>query len=255
MLHILHEAYDYPVDIEFTVNFDADGQYRINLVQCRPLQVQGTTSIELPDIEVKDEDRIISTRSAVVGQSRITAVDTFVYVVPAVYGALPVSERYEIARLLGAVNAAIKARNSESITVLLGPGRWGTSSPSLGIPVSFTDINGVSIICEIVTMHENLIPDVSLGTHFLNELVEMDMLYLALFPSQSGSYLDEARFLEAPSELLDLVPTATKWDDAVKVIAARKLVDGDKSILLTADAMEQEVNCFITDATAPGITG
>ncbi len=249
MLHVLHEAYDYPVDIEFTVNFDDDGQYRINLVQCRPLQVQGTTAIELPDIEVKDEDRIIAAHSAVVGQSRITEIDTFVYVVPEVYGALPVSERYVIASTLGDVNRALKKRNRDGITALLGPGRWGTSSPSLGIPVSFADINGVSILCEIVTMHENLIPDVSLGTHFLNELVEVNMLYLALFPSQPGSYLNEDLFLNTPSGLLDLVPAAEKWKDAIKVIPANRLITEGKTIVLTADAQEQEVKCFITNST------
>jgi len=39
MLRILDEAYAYPVDLEFTANFTADEQYKINLVQCRPLQV------------------------------------------------------------------------------------------------------------------------------------------------------------------------------------------------------------------------
>jgi len=247
ILHVLHEAYNYPVDIEFTVNFDDDGEYRINLVQCRPLQVQGTTEIELPDVEIKDEDRIIAAHSAVVGQSRITAIDTFIYVVPEVYGALPVSERYEVARMLGNVNRAVREQNKEGVTVLLGPGRWGTSSPSLGIPVNFSDINGVSILCEIVTMHENLIPDVSLGTHFLNELVEVDMLYLALFPSQPGSYLDGERFLNTPSTLLELVPTAEKWQDAIKVVPASSLVPEGRQILLTADALEQEVKCFIAE--------
>jgi pyruvate,water dikinase len=247
ILSTLHKAYDYPVDIEFTVNFDENDQYRINLVQCRPLQVQGKTEITLPETEVKDEDRIIASRSAVVGQSRITAIDTFIYVVPEVYGALPVSARYEIARLLGDVNRALKANNEKGVTVLLGPGRWGTQSPSLGIPVNFSDINGVSILCEIVTMHENLIPDVSLGTHFLNELVEVNMLYLALFPSQTGNYLNEQLFLESKSELLTLVPSAGKWTDAVKVVYASQLTQKSQTILLTANAQEQEVNCFFAE--------
>ncbi len=248
MLQTLHNAYDYPVDIEFTVNFDEHGAYRINLVQCRPLQVQGATEIQLPKTEAKPEDRIISAhKCAVVGQSRITKVDTFVYVVPSEYSKLPVSERYEVARILGKVNAALKKLNPEGVTVLLGPGRWGTNSPSLGIPANFSDINGSSILCEIVTMRENLIPDVSLGTHFLNELVEMDMLYLAFFPSYQGSYLDESRFLDSTSDLLDIVPDAGKWTDTIRVVPTARLVQEDRCVMLTADAVEQEVNCFIAD--------
>ena len=43
------------------------------------------------------------------------------------------------------------------------------------------------MLCEIVAMREDLVPDVSLGTHFFNDLVEMDMLYLALFPGRKDN--------------------------------------------------------------------
>ncbi|MBL7114438.1 MAG: pyruvate, phosphate dikinase [Kiritimatiellae bacterium] len=255
MMQTLHEAYNYPVDIEFTTNIDEDDQYRINLVQCRPLQVQGAEVIEMPNIEVRDEDRIIGARSAVIGQSRIVNVDTFIYVVPKLYGALPVRDRYEVARLLGDINRALKTQKDEAVTVLLGPGRWGTSSPSLGIPVAYSDINGVSILCEIVSMREDLIPDVSLGTHFLNELVEMDMLYLALFPSEDNSYLNEDMFLSASSRLTELVPGSEKWQDTVRVFDASSLSPSNRFVTLTANAIEQKVDCFISDerAQTPGI--
>ncbi|MBT3295248.1 MAG: pyruvate, phosphate dikinase [Verrucomicrobia bacterium] len=250
MLQALHKAYDYPVDIEFTTNFDEQGEYKINLVQCRPLQVQGVERVEMPTVEVADEDRIISARSAIIGQSRLVNANTFIYVVPNVYGALPIRARHEIARLLGKINRALKERADAGTIILLGPGRWGTSSPSLGIPVSFADINGVSIICEIVAMREDLIPDVSLGTHFLNELVEMDMLYLALFPGKDCSFLNEQVFLEAPSQLLDLVPGAEKWSDAVRVVRAADLAGDKRYVTLTADAVKQEVDCFLSDVPA-----
>ncbi len=254
MMRILEEAYTCPVDIEFTTNFDEHDEYRINLVQCRPLQVQGTETFEMPTVKVANEDRIISVRSAVIGQSRIVDADTFVYVVPEVYGALTAQERHEIARLLGKVNRALKERADSGVIVLLGPGRWGTSSPSLGIPVSFTDINGVSILCEIVAMREDLIPDVSLGTHFLNELVEMDMLYLALFPGKENSFLDEQLFLKEPSILLDLVPSAEKWKDAVRVIPAATLAGDKRFVTLTANAVKQEVDCFRSNVSADEIS-
>ena len=40
MLAQLHAAYRYPVEIEFALNVLADGDYRVNLLQCRPLQVR-----------------------------------------------------------------------------------------------------------------------------------------------------------------------------------------------------------------------
>jgi hypothetical protein len=40
-------------------------------------------------------------------------------------------------------------------------------------------------------MHAGLVPDVSLGTHFFNDLVEMDMLYFAVFPGRGQNCLSE----------------------------------------------------------------
>ena len=241
ILVTLKTAYNHPVDIEFTANFIDKDHYHINLLQCRPLQVRGSEAIDLPEISVADEDRIVEARGAVVGQSRVGKIDRFIYIVPERYGQLPVNTRHEIARLIGDINRT-GDKNSPMNTMVIGPGRWGTSSPSLGIPVSFSDINKVSILCEIVAMHDNLVPDVSLGTHFLNELVEMDMLYLALFPNKGRNYLNTRFFEESPSKLLDLVPSAGKWSDTVRVIDVAD-VSENGTVEIAADALHQKVSC------------
>ena len=41
MLGILRDAYEYPVDTEFTANFLPDGRCLVNLVQCRPAAGEG----------------------------------------------------------------------------------------------------------------------------------------------------------------------------------------------------------------------
>ena len=143
ILTTLQAAYSNPVDIEFTVNFFEGGEYKINLLQCRTLQVKGTEATALPSVEIEEDARIIEARGAVIGQSRLIDVDLFVYVVPEVYGYLPIQQRHEVARLIGEINRATAVRGMGSI-MLLGPGRWGTSSPSLGIPVSFADIDRVA---------------------------------------------------------------------------------------------------------------
>ncbi|MBU0678439.1 MAG: PEP/pyruvate-binding domain-containing protein [Verrucomicrobia bacterium] len=240
ILRDISTGYDHPVDIEFTANFISEEAYRINIVQCRPLQIHGTDSTELPKIEAPRKDRIISAHGAVVGHSRYSVVDRFVYVVPEEYGKLPAGDRYEVANLLGEINAV----EGSQTTMLLGPGRWGTSTPQLGVPVNFVQISHTSILCEIVAMHETLVPDVSLGTHFLNELVEMDMLYLALFPDQGDNYLNRAFFMESPSVLPDIVPSAERWKDVVRVIDVRKMGDICRPVAFVANAREQTVNCF-----------
>ena len=174
-------------------------------------------------------------------------VDRFIYVVPALYGELPWPQRYEVARLLGRINQTVP--QDGQTTMLLGPGRWGTASPDLGIPVHFAEINRVSVLCEIVTMRENLIPDVSLGTHFLNELVEMNILYMALFPRQQQNYLNEQFFLESPNRLLDALPHATRWQDMVRVIDTQDVLPAHRCAVLLADAGKQEASVFIGDTS------
>jgi len=252
MMRTIETAYQTPVDIEFTVNFLSPQQYKINLLQCRPLPVQGMDSPTLPEIEVKDEDRIVQAHGAIIGPSRLVQVDRFIYVVPALYGELPLSHRYEVARLLGRVNQAIAEDGRTNM--LLGPGRWGTASPDLGIPVHFAEISHASVLCEIVTMRENLIPDVSLGTHFLNELVEMNILYMALFPKQQRNYLNERFFLDAPNRLLDLVPNAGRWKETVRVIDTADVLQSRQQILLLADAGQQEARIVIASADALPLT-
>ncbi|MEW5817615.1 MAG: PEP/pyruvate-binding domain-containing protein, partial [Spirochaetota bacterium] len=131
MLKILREAYECHVDIEFTTNFFPDGTYKINLVQCRPLQFQKSKTSLIPKPEIEKENLIMLARGAVIGHSRTIPIDRIIYVVPAVYGKLSESKRYTVARLIG--NLIQNNGSKPQSIILIGPGRWGTSTPSLGI--------------------------------------------------------------------------------------------------------------------------
>jgi hypothetical protein len=241
MLRELETAYDYPVDIEFAANFLEDQSYRINLVQCRPFQVKGgTASVRLPE-SLPAEDLVFEARGAIIGRSVSCCVDRLVYVVPRLYGQLCQSDRYSVARLIGRITRL--AAPPERVLMLVGPGRWGTTMPSLGVPVSFAEISRVSILCEIVEMREGLAPDVSLGTHFFNDLVEMQILYLALFPGQQGQRINARLLEEAPNRLSELIPGESPWSQVVRVIDPAELAAGRK-LCLTADVLNQRALCY-----------
>jgi hypothetical protein len=231
ILERLHAAYRHPVEIEFALNMLADDRYRINLLQCRPLQVRclaGTLNVAPP----AGVPHLFDAQGAVIGPSRIVRPDRLIYIVQSRYAELGRADRVAIARLVGVINRA----SADRTLVALGPGRWGTRDPWLGIPVSFSEINHVAALCEIVAMNDNLIPDVSLGTHFLNELIEADMLYFALFPCKTGNRIDESAILGRPSRLLELTPQAHPFAGVVHV------VDFDPgAATLFADAETQQV--------------
>jgi hypothetical protein len=243
ILAALVKAYQYPVDIEFTVNFFEPERYQINLVQCRPLQVTDIGSTVDPPEVVPESDLVLKSSGAVIGKGAQLDLDWVIYVAPDWYGHLPVSQRHGVARLIGQLTA-IRALG-EGRVMLVGPGRWGTSSPSLGVPVKFAEIHPVSVLCEIVAMRENLIPDVSLGTHFFNELVENNMLYLALAPQREGHKINERFFREAlPNRLGSLLPASEEWADGVIVCRAADLPQG-VSLKLNANTLKQQVVCYL----------
>ncbi len=101
ILSTLEQAYSSPVDLEFTTNFFTKDDYKINLVQCRPLQIatEGVTA-DRPE-SVPQSDVILESCGAVIGPSRLSSIDRVVYVEPLLYGQLPIADRYALARVIG----------------------------------------------------------------------------------------------------------------------------------------------------------
>lgn len=243
LLSALQAAYAVPVDVEFTLNFFEPDRYRINLVQCRPLQVANPGDVAPAPDQIPSDDIILASQGPVIGRSLHLNIDWIIHVVPSLYSELALPERYEVARVLGEIthNPALMG----SAILLLGPGRWATSSPELGVPVRFSDINTVSIICEIVAMRDSLVPDVSLGTHFFNELVENNMLYAALFPRRPQTRIN-ATFLEGNGEdWTPWVEDATgDWTRAIRVIRANPF-SPDTRVRFHANMLDQKILCYL----------
>lgn len=243
MLAELEKAYQHPVDVEFTANFADQDNYWINVLQCRPFQIRGKAAeISIPQ-GLRPQDVLFRTRGPVIGNGFSAAVDRLVYVVAGAYSQMKQGDRYALARLIGRITHLDGARKAETI-MLVGPGRWGTTTPSLGVPVAFAEINTVTILCECALMHEGLIPDVSLGTHFFNDIVELNMLYLAIYPERPGHILNQPFFQSARNALPDLLPDAAGWQHVVRVIDGSVLPKGAR-LHLSANTYQQEGVCFI----------
>jgi len=135
ILKTLSEAYVHPVDIEFTINFYDDQNYKINLLQCRPFQVKTeSVNISKPE-EINEESIIIRSSGPIIGSGISSEIDIIIYIVPSEYSNMSLEDRYAIARLIGILNYYFYKENKKF--VLIGPGRWGSSSPHLGISVNF----------------------------------------------------------------------------------------------------------------------
>jgi hypothetical protein len=236
----LRAGYKSQVDVEFTGNVGRDGELRLNLVQCRPLQVrEGGTSVPLPR-DLAPGDLLLESRGPLVGQSTYTAIDRIVYVDPDAYTILGTQDRHQVARVVGRATRLPGKRH----TLLLGPGRWGTTTPTLGVPVSFPEIQRVSALCEIMRLGD-VIPDVSLGSHFFNDLVEEAILYVAVFPGSSGYVLDEPRLRAAPNLLPTLCPNDADMAHVVRVVDVGRPGSWEpRTLWLNASCESQEVRCY-----------
>ncbi len=237
LLESLERIYDYPVDIEFTLNFSDDLPPQLNLLQCRPLQTRGLGArIEIPGT-LASERILFQTEGSFMGGSISQPIDRIIFVEPSAYLQLSEQGKHDIARLIGKINRQFCNRKVDT-TLLMGPGRWGTSTPSLGVPVRFSEISQMSILCEISYPGGNLMPELSYGSHFFQDLVEEEIFYVALFCEKTDTVFHKER-LQNYENLLWHLPEAQKYIDVVFVYDM-----SDQNLMLMADVLTQKLVCF-----------
>ncbi len=111
------------------------------------------------------------------------------------YLSLPENRKYLVARRIGELNQQITNKGA----VLLGPGRWGTTTPSLGVPVSFAEISRYTCMCELSYQSHGLRPDLSYGSHFFQDLVESGIHYAAIYREEKDVIFREDLFERYPN--------------------------------------------------------
>jgi len=238
LLETLGRVYDYPVDIEFTVNFPDDSTPQVNLLQCRPLQSSGIRQkVSLPE-HLIPERTLIQTQASFMGGSISQAVNKIIYVDPSAYIQLSQQEKHEVARLIGKLNTQFCNKKTD-FTMLMGPGRWGTSTPSLGVPVRFSEINQMAALCEISYPGGNLMPELSYGSHFFMDLIEGQTYYIALFCEKSDVVFQAGLLQRRPNRLTQILPEAGKYSNAVFVYEIK-----DDALMLEADVFSQKLVCY-----------
>ena len=202
MMQLIQQEYGEPVDIEFTINVSESKEYVINLLQCRPLQIfQDTGNTSIPD-DIPEERILLETRGASMGLSQKIQLDRIVYVDPVEYYHLPYNEKPQIASLIGKINW--KYRDQGKHLLLMVPGRIGTSSPELGVPTSFADISGFDAVCEMAESRAGYNPELSYGSHIFQDLVEAQILYMAVFPGDKTPHFQPELLMEETNTITEI---------------------------------------------------
>ena len=200
MLQCIQEEYEYPVDTEFTINISENGEYSIDLLQCRPLQVQKGKNGSVVPAGIPEENILLESKGASMGISGTSTLDLIVYVDPVKYYELPYKDKDLVAKLIGKINWHY--RDLEKHMMLIVPGRVGTTSPELGVPTAFADISAYDIICETEESRAGYNPELSYGSHIFQDLVEAEILYTAVFQGEKTKHYSPEKLADS-KDLID----------------------------------------------------
>jgi hypothetical protein len=210
MLHCIQEEYDYPVDTEFTINISDNGDYSVDLLQCRPLQVQRSSGGTVIPEGIPEDNILLENMSSSMGLSKASELDIIVYVDPVNYYNMPYRDKPAVARLIGKINWHYRELNKHMMLIV--PGRVGTTSPELGVPTSFADISAFEIICETEETKAGYNPELSYGSHIFQDLVEAEILYTAVFNNAKTIHFHPDKLQRCPDVISDFDGTENLSD-------------------------------------------
>ncbi len=234
MMATLQEHYETPVDIEYAINFSPEGKFVVNLLQCRPLYIwQMTADLSIP--EIAEDSVLFKVGSTFMGNKAKLGVDVIVWIDSRGYYNTPYNQKSMVAGIVGQINQFYK--DSGKILMLLSPGRIGTSSPDLGVGVTFSDISNFSVLCEYEDTEIGFVPELSYGSHLFQDLVESEMFYVAI--TDKSTIFQRNFWPEKDSVLETILPEGINPLNIVRVFEPGP----DKPLSLYADFKNQIVAC------------
>lgn len=127
---------------------------------------------------------------------------------------------------------------------MVGPGRWGSSNISMGVNVSYGDINNTSVLVEVGKEEAGHAPEVSYGTHFFQDLVEAKIIYLPVFPPDPAAEFNAGFFEKSRNSLAAFCPEVKDFEDVVKLIDIPEVTRGLR-VQVLADPRHQKAVCFL----------
>ena len=172
-----------PIEIEFAANLEAPpGTPKIfNFLQIRPIvHSDETYNINLDN--VKKERTIVFSESAL-GHGLFKGIHDIVYIKPESFNA---AQNKDTVAIIENLNSRFLKQAAGY--VLIGPGRWGSTDPWLGIPVKWPQISAARIIIESGLKNYRIDP--SQGTHFFQNLTSFRVGYFTINPYIKEGYYD-----------------------------------------------------------------
>jgi len=243
MLIKLEEAWGQPVDIEFTAYVDGVSNARVNLLQCRSLRVPTLAGTGASIPKKLPGEQILFRSNRAINAGMVSDIRYVIYVDPRKYAEVAtIDTKKSLGRVIGKLNDQLRHR--EGKVMAMGPGRWGSNNIELGVNVGYADIDVTAVLVEIAHEEAGHVPEVSYGTHFFQDLVESDILYLPVYPDDDAADFNTGFFARSPNILKDLLPELSSFEDIVHVIDVPAATDGTSAKVI-ADPQTRRAICFL----------
>jgi CheY-like chemotaxis protein len=183
LLKLSSEAMNCAVEAEFAVTLDPQSVFpaQFGILQVRPLVVQD----ELVQVELDEGQRAhaFCFSDRVLGNGVTRTIRDIVYVKPAVFDA---ARSPQIAGEVDGFNSRLRADKAPYL--LIGPGRWGSTDPWLGIPIKWSQISGVKVVVEASQPNMNVDP--SQGSHFFQNMTSLRIGYFTVPLDRAHGFID-----------------------------------------------------------------
>jgi hypothetical protein len=125
--------------------------------------------------------------------------------------------------------------------MLISPGRIGTSSPELGVGVTFSDISNFSVLCEYEDSKIGFFPELSYGSHLFQDLVEAEMFYVAIMDNDNNinKFIHDGISSMGECIFNTIFPSIENPSDVISVYEAVP----ENQLCLYADFKNKKVTC------------
>ena len=194
------------IEMEFAGNYNRKTkQTEFYILQIRPM-VSRSFSQKITFDDIKEKS-VLCSSNITLGNGHINDVKHIIFVKPKKFNTM---KTYDIATEIGELNRLLK----EIPYILIGPGRWGSSDPLLGIPVKWHQISNSRTIVE--SNYEKFSIDPSYGTHFFHNVTSLGMAYFTINSKQTEQKIDWDWFEKQKTE---------KDMEYVKLIKVEKALD------------------------------
>jgi hypothetical protein len=224
LLEIGQREMNNPVEIEFAVNLDPPrGEPNVlNLLQIRPIVENDQKAVTRPEDIPLDKTIIYS--NTTLGNGTIENIYDFVYIQPDLFN--PANSKRIASEIEKLNNHFIEEDRNY---ILVGPGRWGSRDPWLGIPINWVQISQARLIVE--SGLENYRIDPSQGTHFFQNLTSFRVGYFTINPYINDGFYDLEYLKQFPAIYEDKYIRHIRFDSPLKII-----IDGrnGKGVVLKA---------------------